>query len=144
MDLLELGKKAITAGWAWSDGSTFLGAEGQARSFTHEGRQGWLTSHPGVSFPERDEMVPDFSDPATRGCLLAQVRKAWDDPSLHVWVEDESRPLEWKWEDDGLVAPMLDVPNVYYGSYDSEAKAMVSALVAANDRKGSTQGGTDE
>jgi hypothetical protein len=28
--------------------------------------------------------TPDFTDPATRGCLLEQARKAWDDPGLTV------------------------------------------------------------
>lgn len=29
--------------------------------------------------------VPDLSDPCTLGALLALVREAWGDPTLHVW-----------------------------------------------------------
>lgn len=29
-------------------------------------------------------LLPDLTDPATLGCLLALVREAWGDPTLHV------------------------------------------------------------
>jgi hypothetical protein len=29
-------------------------------------------------------LVPDFTDPATIGCLLHQAREAWNDPSITV------------------------------------------------------------
>ena len=57
-----------------------------------------LTVHPGEDGPEvrcahewgvvglfrEHDFVPDLSDPATLGCLLALVREAWRAPTVHV------------------------------------------------------------
>lgn len=69
-------------------------------------------------------MLPDLSDPATLGCLLALVREAWGDPWAHTassyqegWVVCASQDRRiFAGYDDGLA---------------SEAEALVAALEAA-------------
>jgi hypothetical protein len=51
-------------------------------------------------------LVPDFTDPATIGCLLHQAREAWDSPRLQTSPMLQPAPLEWicypnACEDDG-------------------------------------------
>ncbi len=68
---------------------------------------------------EHPDVLPDLTDPATLGCLLALVRKAWGDPLMQTtnsgggWVAFCPAPL---WTD---------------GPYDTEAAALVAALEAA-------------
>jgi hypothetical protein len=62
--------------------------------------------------------VPDLSDPATLGCLLALVREAWGKPDLHTRPEG-SRWRMWSFE---WPSSML---------HPTEAEALVAALEAA-------------
>lgn len=66
------------------------------------------------------DRIPDFSDPATLGCLASLVREAWGDPYL-CCVGDR----ETGWRIDGYAA----VEDIH--SYRSEAEALVRALEAA-------------
>ena len=63
--------------------------------------------------------LPDFTDPATLGCLLALVREAWDDHRLTLFYH-------YSYSDWRLYTPrgaFLQSPN--------EAEALVAALEAA-------------
>ena len=62
-------------------------------------------------------MLPDLTDPATLGCLLALVREAWGDPNVGVFRPD----LSWRVQGD-IRSPAC--------SGKSEAEALVSALEA--------------
>lgn len=66
------------------------------------------------------DALPDLSDPATLGCLLALVREAWDDPFALV---DYDR-CNW-----GLFTRKHDC--VWVCTADTEAEALVAALEAA-------------
>ena len=71
------------------------------------------------------EFFPDFTDPATIGCLLHQAREAWDSPRLQTSPMLQPAPLEWicypnACEDDG---------RRYLG--DSEPAAILAAIAAA-------------
>lgn len=70
---LDLGRRALRQpGWRWLKGTVNL--------------------H-GIA-------LPDFSDPATLGCLLALVREAWDDPSLYLaprFERDDDGSLGTRW-----------------------------------------------
>jgi hypothetical protein len=77
-----------------------------------------------------DGRLPDLTDPATLGCLLALVREAWGDPYVYVlscandWFTVCSPADEGgKW----LRHPPID------GS--TEAEALVAALEAAEGRE---------
>jgi hypothetical protein len=66
--------------------------------------------------------VPDLTDPATLGCLLALVREAWGDPHLHVG----RRIAGWGvWTSESTPLPQC------VGKGDTEAEALVAALEAA-------------
>ena len=62
----------------------------------------------------RGQLLPDLTDPATLGCLLALVREALDIPYLCISISPEGR-----WWVDG------------YSLHDTEAEALVAALEAA-------------
>ena len=63
--------------------------------------------------------LPDLNDPGTIGCLLALVRKAWDDPLICVAVDNTG----CGWWVNGRNVPMT--------LYGSEAEALVATLEAA-------------
>lgn len=66
--------------------------------------------------------VPDLSDPATVGALLALVREAWGDPCLHVGL----LPARWGvWTSQNM--PLHEC----VGKALTEAEALVAALEAA-------------
>jgi hypothetical protein len=66
--------------------------------------------------------LPDLTDPATMGCLLALARKAWNNPDLHV-------------QRDGRFFVVNPTPkgSPLYGDIDAptEAAVLVTALEAA-------------
>ena len=66
--------------------------------------------------------LPDLSDPATLGCLLALVREAWGDDGIV--------PVPYDSEDDGRMW-VLTVTNGPEVHEHSEAEALVAALEAA-------------
>ena len=83
----------------------------------------WL---PGMRAPDADgsayPFLPDLTDPATLGCLLAMVRKAWGDPLICIAVDNTG--CGW-WLDgwaDSRVPSKL---------HDTEAEALLAALEAA-------------
>ena len=71
-----------------------------------------------------DGTLPDLTDAATMGCLLAIVREAWGDPKIHiVWLFggfDTWQP--WNTERP-ILAPLL--------KFHTEAAALVAALEVA-------------
>jgi hypothetical protein len=96
-------------------------------------RPGMLSTHSarflkydlGVSHAgPNDEEEPDFSDPATIGCLFAAVREAWGSQKLHSEYSDDPEDCPWR--------VRLNVE--YVGTGTTEVEAMVSALEAASRR----------
>lgn len=72
--------------------------------------------------------LPDLSDPATLGCLLALVREAWGDPRL-VAIYAEAWNLG---QSEGWAVQCTDTRLPVAGEdYPSEAEALVAALEAA-------------
>ena len=67
--------------------------------------------------------LPDLTDPATLGCLLALVREAWGQDDLVAFRFDG----QWCAE----VTPQEGQHHAFYGS--SEAEALVYALEGANE-----------
>lgn len=85
--------------------------------------------------------LPNLSDPATLGCLLALVREAWGDPSLYVRRGSTTRKSDGvrAWEVLGWLDPSRS-PDGRGGSwsgwgYASEAEALVAALEAAHEEE---------
>ena len=72
--------------------------------------------------------TPDFTDPATLGCLLALVREAWGDPTLSI---------AWAGGSWYVVQPIRrGVEALKAISTDTEATAITAALVAAAESTG--------
>ena len=70
--------------------------------------------------------LPDLTDPATLGCLLALVREAWGDEHLHIG----RRIAGWGvWTSASTPMPQC------VGKGDTEAEALVAALEAAEGRE---------
>ena len=67
------------------------------------------------------DALPDLSDPATLGCLLALVRAAWGDPFLCAVGDPDTG-----WRIDAVTAQVQDLHG-----YASEAEALVASLEAA-------------
>jgi len=64
------------------------------------------------------DAIPDLSDPATLGCLLALVREAWGKPDLHARPEGRRwRMWSYEWPSSML--------------HPTEAEALAAALEAA-------------
>lgn len=92
-DALELGKRAVACpSWRWMGGmlvrSTRLDWDWSARVYDAASGRVELVDHMCGSMAEHKiplsdmlELAPDFSDPATRGCLLELVREAWKRPN---------------------------------------------------------------
>jgi len=132
----ELARRAVACpGWRWLPGMRCLDGSRMLRA----GRdlsgpwQAWSDEHCDACAcklrPEetRDDL-PDLSDPATVGCLLALVREAWDWPNAFAchdeigWYVPNGQTgcsVEWQIEaSDGE-------------RHDTEAAALVAALEAA-------------
>ncbi len=87
------------------------------------------------------DALPDFSDPATLGCLLALVREAWRCPTAYVRQSTTRRVsdgvIAWEVCDlylDAGECRALGVPregSVGSWGHGSEAEALVAALESA-------------
>ncbi len=86
---------------------------GHRQGATRDGG-GWVDTGDAVGF------LPNLTDPATLGCLLALVREAWGERTIGI---------EWE---DGTAAGWL-VTGIEHNeiSGDTEADALVAALEAA-------------
>lgn len=81
----------------------------------------------------RSDELPDLTDPATLGCLLALVREAWGDPRAYLCDYGGYDSVEW-----GVVSHEWDAkrqaegPKAWFscllGDAGTEAEALVAAL----------------
>jgi len=119
-DWIDLGKRAVAcAGWRWMPGMR-AGLPDGARWPLDEGGNGVLSllEHWQVCWAEA---VPDLTDPATIGCLLALVREAWGCPEIGVCLFDQAAHIYDGHTEDGR----------WIAGEDTEAAALVAALEAA-------------
>ena len=124
------------------EGRRFVGAEAVAkiehdrRMFEYCGPYGCLANC--------TASLPDLTDPATRGCVLAMVREAWQDPliyvatvRLHVWGGESAIGYTPYTVREGFGAAALFTPAPYGQviSEATEAECLVNALAAAAGAK---------
>jgi hypothetical protein len=126
----ELGRRAVKcARWRWMPGMRAVSLSGKHWRVWSDTRsvyepEGCMDSAPA----EWSKDVPDLTDPATLGCLVALVREAWGDPALSVTAGyTKDRTVEWEVEH-----PHPDsLPEALWTYFDTEAEALVVALEAA-------------
>jgi len=91
----------------------------------------WRLTREGIAGPWAHDptwgSLPDLSDPATVGALLALVREAWGDPGASVW--HDRRVSVWSWMADGCIHGVWRPSDA--DGYETEAEALVAALEAA-------------
>lgn len=106
----------------WAPGMRWLRwAPGTARHLQIAGR---VPDGPDMHDYDREHVVPDFTDPATIGILLAVVREVWASPTLFV------RPAASGW----TVMRGRGMGKLSDG--ETEADALIAALEAAAARRG--------
>ena len=108
----SLDRRAVACkGWRWMPGMRGIRIDGSTDRIMDESE---------AKLPNTD-LLPDLSDPATLGCLLALVREAYAEPLGSVYY----------------LTPMESKPGFYdeFGAcdelHDTEAEALVAALEAA-------------
>jgi len=129
IDWLELGRRAVACrGWRWMPGMR------QVRPCCDEAfrvcdEPASVDGHVHVGGSPYDwtllpsDVVPDFRDPATLGCLLALVREAWDMPRIGPFFSDG----RWR-----VHSPILNIGfPIRDRKNNTEAAALVAALEAA-------------
>ena len=126
LDLRGLAIRAVSSPlWRWLPG-TLTRHEGRFWTFIHRNAEPTHSNYTpfhrvsGAGNEPVMPVLPDFSDPATLGCLLHLVRLGWGDPAGHI-VRRDSVELPFGFLSDGEV--------VAYGK--SEPAALVSALERA-------------
>ena len=135
-DLIEISKRAVACkGWRWMPGMLAaldgIGGDYRARVCRVDNGLFWSDATP---LPYAlASYVPDLTDPATLGCLLALVREAYRDASKlwdgHVEVRRDHRILffvvSFRHDESGaLVEDTL-------ATGGNEAEALVAALESA-------------
>ena len=132
---IALARRAVACkGWHWLPGMLALPFDG-------------MVSTPVRLTNERDWphdvglRLPDLTDPATLGCLLALVREAWRCPTVYVRQSTTRRQsdgvIAWEVCDlylDAEACRALGVPregSVGSWGHGSEAEALVAALESA-------------
>ena len=73
--------------------------------------------------PPETGALPDFNDPATRGCLLELVREVLGDPTITTEYQHDLQ--QWTIQRPRCTGG--------FGLFDTEIEAMVTALEAADE-----------
>lgn len=138
LNLSDLARVAVTLpGWRWMDGMAAYWvkpsgtARGRVRAYVDGDGFSWESPRGDFTgawpMPEGyGECLPDLSDPATFGCLLALVREAWSSPDLRVRRVGQRTLWEVeRWDH-------AQVRYVHVADGPSEVDALVAALEVSN------------
>ena len=128
-ELQDLARRAVACkGWRWMPG--MLAGDRDRVVYVDSGLDGALVSCGCPSGPDwmPEGALPDLSDPATLGCLLALVREAYDLPRLALVC------CGGRWR---VISAGLDVrfPIRAPAKNNAEAAALVAALESAEVRR---------
>lgn len=121
-DLETLARRARACRrWRWMRGMRVVREDGQGFNLSCE----VTASKVSVAW------IPDLSDPATVGCLLALVREAWGHNAPFSWWPRSSTTW-WPQDGDNPEYWSIEFKDYYQGA--TEAEALVAALEAASDQ----------
>ena len=145
----DLARRAVASKhWRWLPGMLAIHPNFRDVRVSHVGRTGmhgacrYASPMGGVSqavvalpLPTSSDVLPDLTDSATLGCLLALVREAWGDPTIGAVQAGDYKtavagltiPSRSHWLVMRAGAVGLDV----HKHGDTEAEALVAALEAA-------------
>jgi len=116
----ELTLRAVSApAFSWIRGMLLVWPGGSGRVMDVDGQEVVLSEYAGGGDAPLHEVVIDFKDWATLGCLLRLVRGAWVDMTVHTTLA--SRGEEWLCSGD--------LAGAHHGT--TEGEALVAALEAA-------------
>jgi len=131
-EAIDLSRRAVAAkGWRWlprmvdTDGNTYLGGDR------------WVLNGRVVEVfhPRCDVFIPDLSDPATVGCLLALVREAWgennDDRFVNVQASSGGVDVLLSVQPAGHIGQMPEETVIGESGHTDIRVARGEALVAA-------------
>lgn len=125
-DHIDLARRAVACkGWRW------MGGMGVRRWSNYD--MIWRTNRVSTlaergTFWLAQGCMPDLTDPATLGCILALVREAWGDPRLVAIYCEPAHPGQ----SEGWAVQAADNRMPVAGEdYATEAEALVAALEAA-------------
>ena len=139
-ELRVLADRAVACrGWRWMPGMRVVGIPSRMLLEDEDGCGRWIDSTPTDCLMAQG--IPDLTDPATLGCLLALVREAWRCPAVYARQGTTRRVSDGvlAWEVCGLwldaeACRALGVDrqgSVGSWGHASEAEALVAALEAA-------------
>lgn len=130
MDYIDLARRLISCkGFYWMPGmrASWIGMDTGWRILSHS--DSWYEGE-GIrdSLPGGPTKLPDLTDPATLGCLLTLVRRAWRDQRLVAIYCEAANPNQ----SEGWAVQSADNRLPIAGEdYMSEAEALVVAMESA-------------
>ena len=124
-EMIALARRAVACkGWRWMLG--MLAHDGYRMVWVGDGLHRSFRINGSESTGWTDQLLPDLTDPATLGCVLAMVREAWSDEYACVLPVDYGPGgIMWVCRLTATGWPLTR------SVWSIEAKALVAALEAA-------------
>ena len=122
-EMIALSRRAVACkGWRWMPGMHAVDLKTRSEARVMQGTADLI-----VRYLEGDRYlggsVPDLTDPATLGCLLALVREAWGDPGMFALPRGRKVRPDW--------AVFAGETSDLVCAAPTEAEALVAALESA-------------
>ena len=122
-EMITLGRRAVACrGWRWMPGAAGVLPDARHIRVANDHAPYWGGAGLRLGNNVSRDALPDLTDPATLGCLLALVREAWGDPRAST----NASPYG-----DGRWAVVDSKAIRFYAWGTSEAEALVAALESA-------------